>query len=202
MSCIWYQIGRSGLNHCLVQPFYAGTWVAELLATNLALGATFTHILIWNYADIMGAWSWMSPSSLTLMYRNFNWRFWTDDGMRKQTDDGESDPHYREMLKVIIWYTQHTLLSSHQYDSTLTLQIVGTLWPSWFLLLLPLWLYTRLIQLCHGKYFAVLDSAMFNCCLPGGDSLYQSFWGRSLFFFWGLFLLWLEWFSSSNRLFR
>ena len=28
--------------------------------------------------------------------------------MRKQTDDGESDPHYREMLKVIIfWYTAY-----------------------------------------------------------------------------------------------
>ena len=50
----------------------------------------------------MGAWSWMSPSSLKLMYRNFNWRFWMDDGMRNQADDGESDPHYREMLKVII----------------------------------------------------------------------------------------------------
>ena len=49
----------------------------------------------------MGAWNWMSLSSLKLMYQNFNWRFWTDDGMRK---DGEleSDPHYREMLKVII----------------------------------------------------------------------------------------------------
>jgi hypothetical protein len=50
----------------------------------------------------MGAWSWMSPASLKLMYQNFNWRFWTDDGMRKQIDSGESDPHYREMLKVII----------------------------------------------------------------------------------------------------
>ena len=53
----------------------------------------------------MGAWNWMSPSSLKQMYQNFNWRFWTDDGMRKQTDDGEfeSDPHYREMLKVIYY---------------------------------------------------------------------------------------------------
>ena len=46
----------------------------------------------------------MSLSSLKQMYQNFNWRFWTDDGMRKQADDGELefDPHYREMLKVII----------------------------------------------------------------------------------------------------
>jgi hypothetical protein len=88
--------------HCLAQPFYAGTWVAQLLASNLGLGATFTHLLIWNYSDIMGVWSWMSPPGLRLMYQNFNWRFWTDDGMRKQTDSGELDPHYHEMLKVIV----------------------------------------------------------------------------------------------------
>ena len=102
MSCISFEIVGSCINNCLVQPFYAGTWVVQLLASNLGLGATFTHLLIWNYTDIMGAWTWMSPSSLKLMYQNFNWRFWMDDGMRKQTDDGESDPHYREMLKVII----------------------------------------------------------------------------------------------------
>ena len=90
----------------LTQPYYAGSWVVTLLSANLGLGATFTHLLIWNYSDIKGAWSWMSLSSLKMMYQNFNWRFWTDDGMRKQVgdDDGtgelESDPHYREMLKV------------------------------------------------------------------------------------------------------
>ena len=74
-------------NYSLTQPYYAGSWVVTLLSANLGLGATFTHLLIWNYNDIKGAWSWMSLSSLKLMYQNFNWRFWTDDGMRKQTDD-------------------------------------------------------------------------------------------------------------------
>ena len=54
----------------------------------------------------------MSPSNLKLMYQNFNWRFWTDDGMRKQTDNGELDPHYREMMKVIdIPYLVNVLMS-------------------------------------------------------------------------------------------
>ena len=44
----------------------------------------------------------MSPSSLKRMYQNFNWRFWLNDGMRNQTDESETDPHYLEMLKVII----------------------------------------------------------------------------------------------------
>ena len=56
--------------------------------------------MIWNFDDLVGAWSWLSPSSLKSMYQNFNWRFWKDDGMRNE-DDKETDPHYREMLKVI-----------------------------------------------------------------------------------------------------
>lgn len=128
----------------------------------------------------MGAWTWMSPSSFKLMYQNFNWRFWTDDGMRKQTADGESDPHYLEMLKVIVCI-QHTLLISYRRDSTLTLQTAGILWPLWCLLLLRLWLYTWLIRLCHGKHSAVLNSAMFLIAVfqvgvldinPSGDSHY------------------------------
>jgi len=81
-------------------PFYAGTWVVQLLATNLSMGATFMHLLIWNRDDLRGAWSWLTPSSLRIMYNNFNWRFWRDDGMRASPqEDEEIDPHYREMLK-------------------------------------------------------------------------------------------------------
>jgi hypothetical protein len=58
--------------------------------------------LIWNYNDLVGAWSWLSPSSLKSMYRNFNWRFWQDNGMREESENKENDPHYLEMLKVIV----------------------------------------------------------------------------------------------------
>jgi hypothetical protein len=105
VSFIQFEIGRKCQLFSDTQPYYAGSWVVTLLSANLGLGATFTHLLIWNYNDIKGAWSWMSLSSLKRMYQNFNWRFWTDDGMRKKTDDGEleSDPHYREMLKVNLY---------------------------------------------------------------------------------------------------
>ena len=102
MCYVFYFNRWIGVNYFLVQPFYAGTWVVQLLASNLGFGAAVTHLLIWNYTDIMGAWTWMSPSRLKQIYQNFNWRFWTDDGIRKQFDDGESDPHYREMLKVFV----------------------------------------------------------------------------------------------------
>jgi OPT family oligopeptide transporter len=97
-------------------PFYAGTWVVQLLATNLSMGATFMHLLIWNRDDLRGAWSWMSPSSLRIMYNNFNWRFWHDDGMRATPqEDEEIDPHYREMLKYAdapnSWYIVTLIIS-------------------------------------------------------------------------------------------
>ncbi|KAF9036163.1 OPT oligopeptide transporter [Panaeolus papilionaceus] len=83
-------------------PFYAGTWVAQLLSTNLGMGATFTHLLIWNWDDMKGAWSWITPSSIRNMIKNFDWRFWKDDGVRdieEMQKDENLDPHYREMLK-------------------------------------------------------------------------------------------------------
>ena len=89
------------VNQCSAQPYYSGTWIVYLLTTNLGLGATFTHLMIWNFDDLVGAWRWLSPSSIKSIYRNFNWRVWKDDGMRSE-DDKETDPHYREMLKVII----------------------------------------------------------------------------------------------------
>jgi hypothetical protein len=84
-----------------LQPFYAGTWIVYLLTTNLGLGATFSHLLIWNRDDMRKAWAWLSPSELRKMRKAFNWRFWQDDGMREDQYNAENlDPHYREMLKV------------------------------------------------------------------------------------------------------
>ncbi|KAJ7707539.1 OPT oligopeptide transporter protein-domain-containing protein [Mycena rosella] len=81
-------------------PFYASTWVVQLLTTNLGMAATFTHLLLWNRDDLKGAWSWMTPSSLKQSWATFNWKFWEDNGMRHvPKDDEDLDPHYREMLK-------------------------------------------------------------------------------------------------------
>ncbi|TFK54408.1 OPT superfamily oligopeptide transporter [Heliocybe sulcata] len=97
-------------------PWYASTWVIQLLGTNLGLAATITHLLLWNRDDMRGAWEWMRPSAIRRWWATFNWRFWQDDGMRKeQTDDPEMDPHYREMLKYPdspnSWYLVTLLIS-------------------------------------------------------------------------------------------
>jgi hypothetical protein len=64
------------------------------------MAATFTHLMIWNFDDLKGAWGWCTPSGLKRIYRNFDWKFWRHDGMRDIRDDEDLDPHYRQMLKV------------------------------------------------------------------------------------------------------
>ena len=84
-------------------PFYAGTWVTQLLVTNLGMAATFTHLLLWNLDDIESAWSWATPSNIRRLYAEFDWKFWKQDGMEKRRrlyeENKDLDPHYREMLK-------------------------------------------------------------------------------------------------------
>ncbi|KAH9040057.1 OPT oligopeptide transporter protein-domain-containing protein [Lactarius pseudohatsudake] len=80
-------------------PFYAGTWVINLLSTNVGMAATFTHLLLWNRNDLRGAWSWANKASLKRMWTEFNWRLWEADGKREVSPDDDIDPHYREMLK-------------------------------------------------------------------------------------------------------
>ncbi|KAG2138132.1 OPT oligopeptide transporter protein-domain-containing protein [Suillus cothurnatus] len=86
-------------------PYYSSTWVVYLLTQNLAsspngLGATFTHLLLWNRGDICSAWTWMNVSGIKNIWANFDWKFWQADGMRKQdVDDDDIDPHYKQMLK-------------------------------------------------------------------------------------------------------
>ena len=87
-------------------PYYAGTFVVNLISTNMALAATITHLLLWNHDDLCEAWSWMSPSNVRshwqeFRWKNINWKFWNDDGVRKRPQkDEDIDPHYEQMLKV------------------------------------------------------------------------------------------------------
>ncbi|KAG2158266.1 OPT oligopeptide transporter protein-domain-containing protein [Suillus bovinus] len=81
-------------------PYYAGTWIINLLSTNLGLAASFTHLLLWNKDDISGAWTWINKETLRGWRANFDWKFWKHDGKREVPANTEDiDPHYREMLK-------------------------------------------------------------------------------------------------------
>ncbi|KAI0001375.1 OPT oligopeptide transporter protein-domain-containing protein [Russula compacta] len=80
-------------------PFYSGSWIVYLLSSNLAMAATFTHLLLWNRNDLRAAWSWINKESLMEMWAEFDWRFWKADGRREMPPDGDLDPHYLAMLK-------------------------------------------------------------------------------------------------------
>lgn len=91
-------------------PWYSSTWVVNLLATNMGLAATFTHLLLWNLDDLRSAWGWANFSTLKESWRTFDWKFWQNDGMRDESENKELDPHYLEMLKVShLWPAQEQL---------------------------------------------------------------------------------------------
>ncbi|KAJ7285153.1 OPT oligopeptide transporter [Mycena rebaudengoi] len=110
-------LAKEGLPLQVIFLAYASTWVVYLLTSNLGMAATFTHLLLWNREELRGTWSWMTPTALKQSWANFDWRFWNDDGMRKASDESDSDidPHYREMLKYPdapnSWYITTLLLS-------------------------------------------------------------------------------------------
>jgi hypothetical protein len=68
-------------------PYFTTTFALYILATNLSITATFSHLLLWNYDDLKGAFGFLSPA---------NWR------SRKTNEtnvavDTETDPHYQLM---------------------------------------------------------------------------------------------------------
>ena len=87
-------------------PYYAGTWVAHLLCSNIALAATFTHLLLWNRDDIRAAWGWMNKDSMKKMIAEADWRIWKEV-KQEVPPDADIDPHYREMLKVCCSFIAH-----------------------------------------------------------------------------------------------
>ncbi|KAH8662692.1 OPT oligopeptide transporter protein-domain-containing protein [Ilyonectria robusta] len=68
-------------------PFFAGTYAMFLFTTNLAVTATVSHLLLWNWDDLKTGYSFLSPSSLRQLL-----------SPRSRDIDEEKDPHYQLML--------------------------------------------------------------------------------------------------------
>ncbi|KAH8686156.1 OPT oligopeptide transporter protein-domain-containing protein [Tricladium varicosporioides] len=81
-------------------PYFAGTYAMFLLTNNLAVTATISHLLLWNWDDIKTGYSFLSPSSIrrALSPRSWNLKFWQDQNHISRQDDKEKDPHYLLML--------------------------------------------------------------------------------------------------------
>ncbi|KAE8444125.1 hypothetical protein EG329_000813 [Mollisiaceae sp. DMI_Dod_QoI] len=81
-------------------PYFAVTFALYILATNLSITATFTHLCLWNWDDIKSALDFMSFSNLKHFFSpwKWNWRFWTAKDSRSNIADTENDPHFRLMM--------------------------------------------------------------------------------------------------------
>lgn len=86
-------------------PWLAGTYVVYLIATNMALSATFVYMALHHWDVIRIAFDWMKPSELKKRYANLNWKFWEKGaidqrlGPNGEVPDLYDDPHFVAMLK-------------------------------------------------------------------------------------------------------
>ncbi|KAF2673865.1 OPT superfamily oligopeptide transporter [Microthyrium microscopicum] len=109
-------------------PYFAGTFMAYILTTNLAITATLTHMMLWNYDDIKSAWAFAAPSQLKKLLKPSAWKFWQN--VADTRDPNSTDPHLKLMLRYkdapnwwyLIVFALSILLgliSIYQADSTL-----------------------------------------------------------------------------------
>jgi hypothetical protein len=81
----------------------AATFASYVLTQNLAITATITHLILYNWDDLKSAWSFASPASLRRLLSLESWMFWRSWG-KQQPEPTEDelkamDPHHRLMLK-------------------------------------------------------------------------------------------------------
>ncbi|MCJ1312805.1 hypothetical protein MMC25_006481 [Agyrium rufum] len=78
-------------------PYFATTYGVYILSTNVAITATFCHMLLWNHADLKTAWSFASMKNVRSLAKPATWKFWQAEERNPETET-ELDPHYRLML--------------------------------------------------------------------------------------------------------
>lgn len=81
-------------------PYFTGTFAVYIIATNLSITATFSHLMLWNYEDIKSAWAFLSLENLKCVVQPKTWTWYKPGKSTKWggPDDKETDPHYRLML--------------------------------------------------------------------------------------------------------
>jgi hypothetical protein len=78
-------------------PYFTGTFVVYLITTNIAITATFVHILLYNYADLREAWEFMSLKNIKNFFSPSNWKSF--HFANDSRDPNTTDPHMKLMLK-------------------------------------------------------------------------------------------------------
>ncbi|RDW70319.1 hypothetical protein BP5796_08716 [Coleophoma crateriformis] len=77
-------------------PYMAATFASYVLTQNLAITATITHCLLYNWDDLKEAWSFVSLRNLQLLAKPSTWMFWRHEPP-SQEQTGDKDPHQLAM---------------------------------------------------------------------------------------------------------
>lgn len=72
----------------------AATFASYVLTQNLAITATITHLLLYNWNDLKSAWAFFSWKNIKALRKPSTWMFWKGDAAE---DLEETDPHYQYM---------------------------------------------------------------------------------------------------------
>ena len=79
-------------------PYMAATFASYVLTQNLAITATITHLILYNWDDLKGSWSFLSFENLKKLRKPSTWMFWKEK-QRDTEDLSKLDPHYALMLR-------------------------------------------------------------------------------------------------------
>jgi hypothetical protein len=103
-------------------PYLTGTYIAYLITSNAGLTATLVHMLLWNWDDLKGAWSWAHPRNLKRLLDPNTFMFWRqaetpEERLARKIDDPNLDPHYKLILRnkykeVPLWWWGAILIIS------------------------------------------------------------------------------------------
>jgi hypothetical protein len=103
-------------------PYLTGTYIAYLITSNAGLTATLVHMLLWNWDDLKGAWSWAHPRNLKKLLDPKTYLFWRqtetpEERLARKIDDPNLDPHYKLILRnkykeVPLWWWGAVLIIS------------------------------------------------------------------------------------------
>lgn len=95
-------------------PFFTATNAAYLLTTNLSIGATVIHIILWDFAAVKNAFAFASLSNLKEIPSRM--MFWKPGQRVHEKEDTEKDPHYlamRAYAEVPSWWYILILIASY-----------------------------------------------------------------------------------------
>lgn len=82
-------------------PYMAASFAQYVLTENLAITATITHMLLYNWNDLKCAWSGVTLANLKRLTRAETWMHCKKQPKEEMSEEEKKDldPHYRLMLK-------------------------------------------------------------------------------------------------------